>query len=540
MNGYAGAMPTGTSAGQPQVLTYLRVLRRRKWTILLVALLATAGALGFAESETPVYQSSAQILLEASPAAQVIGGSAGAAAPNPQDQIAVLEGPGVAALVDKALGSAPTISASTLSGTDLIQITASSTSAPEAARVANAYADAYISYQRTQTVNGLVGAERILQGRIAALQTELNALEAQSARSSAAQQSALQPQITALSQQLALLTSELDSLQSSVALGFGGAEVVKPAAAPGSPASPRKLRLGLLGLGGGLVVGIALAFVRESLDDTIVAREDIERVLPELPVLAEIPHVAARRGDSPPLVSVSRPHSEAAEAYRTLRTSVQFLALDRSLHRLQVTSPRTTEGKTTTLANLAVTLASAGQRVVVVDCDFRRPRLHDLFGLGNEVGFASVLLGQSSLPAALRDVPGHHGLRLLASGARPPNPSELLASGRVAQVLESLGEDADLVLVDSPPVLPVTDAVALAPRMDATLVVVASGRTSGKDITRAMETLAQVDAQVVGAVLNDLQAADRYGYRYGYRYQPYTAREQREARRRVGGGTSSS
>lgn len=537
MSGYASAMATGGPAAQPQILTYVRMLRRRKWTVVLVALLATGGALGFAESETPVYQSSAQILLEASPAAQVIGGSSGATAPNPQDQIAVLEGPGVATIVGKALGEAPAINASAVSGTDLIQITATSTSAPEAARIANAYANAYISYQRTQTVNGLVAAERILESRISAQQTELSSLEAQSAKSGPAEQSALQPQITALSQQLALLTSELDSVQSSVALGFGGAEVVKPATTPSSPASPRKLRLGLLGLGGGLVVGITLAFVRESLDDTLVTREDIERVLPELPVLAEIPHVQARRGESPALVSVARPHSEAAEAYRTLRTSVQFLALDRSLHRLQVTSPRTTEGKTTTLANLAVTLAGAGQRVVVVDCDLRRPRLHELFGLGNDVGFATVLLGQSSLPDALRDVPGHHGLRLLASGARPPNPSELLASGRVAQVLETLGEDADLVLVDSPPVLPVTDAVALAPRMDATLVVVSSGRTSGKDITRAMETLAQVDAQVVGAVLNDLQAADRYGYRYGYRYQPYTAREQREADRRVGGGT---
>src|SRR5439155_23031319 len=132
----------------------------------------------------------------------------------------------------------------------------------------------------------------------------------------------------------------------------------------------------------------------------------------------------------PQAVTLTEPSSSAAEAYRTLRTSIQFMGLDRPLRTLQVTSPSASEGKTTTLANLAVALARAGQRVVMVDCDLRRPRIHDFFGVSNEVGFTSVLLGEVPLSEAVQEVPGERLMMLLASGMLPPNPSELIASER--------------------------------------------------------------------------------------------------------------
>lgn len=512
----------GESAPQSQLLAYAATLRRRKWTIVLVTLFAAGAALAFSETQTPVYQASAQILLQPSAAQALLNSGANASATpvNPEDEIARLESPGVAALVRADIGSAPQISATSVTGTDIIQVTSASTSATEAARIANSYANAYVTYRRTTTVNDLLAAEKIIQFGMTVVQGKIKALNVPPAPGTTTNPTTTAAQLSALEQQLGLLSTQLGSLQSSIALGAAGAQVIQPAAVPTSPSSPKKLRNTLLGFGAGLVLGVALAFVRETLDDTISTREDLDRVLPGLPVLAEIPNMASRRGEKARVISAVLPHSPGAEAYRTLRTSVQFLSLEHHLRTLQMTSPRTAEGKTTTLANLAVALTGAGQRVIVVDADLRRPRMHELFGVENSIGLTSVLIGEVPLSAALQDVPGQAGLRLLASGAKPSNPSELLASKRASEVLASLAELADLVLVDSPPVLPVTDAVALAPRMDATLVVLSAGTTTARDLARALETLGRVAAPVVGTVLNSTTSQGHYPY-YGYHYQRY-------------------
>ncbi|MCA1844272.1 MAG: CpsD/CapB family tyrosine-protein kinase, partial [Actinobacteria bacterium] len=168
----------------------------------------------------------------------------------------------------------------------------------------------------------------------------------------------------------------------------------------------------------------------------------------------------------------------------------------------------------------AVALSSAGDRVVLVCCDLRRPRIHEFFGLSNKAGFTSVLLGELPLPVAIQAVPGHDRLTLLASGPLPPNPSELLSSRRTAEVLAALQDHADFVLIDSTPVLPVTDALVLSGRVDATLLVCAAEHTTGKDFARAVELLRQVDAPLVGTVFNGVAQESTYGYanRY-YRYE---------------------
>jgi capsular exopolysaccharide synthesis family protein len=187
---------------------------------------------------------------------------------------------------------------------------------------------------------------------------------------------------------------------------------------------------------------------------------------------------------------------------------------------LQVTSANAREGKTTTLANLAVALARSGQSVVVVCCDLRRPRVHEFFGLDNEIGFTSVLLGKVPLARAVQDVPAQTRLSLLASGPLPPNPSELLSSKRTVEVLGSLQAEFDIVLIDSPPVLPVTDALVLSGRVDATLLIGVAGATTRKEATRAVELLRQVDAPLVGSVLNGVDVEGGYGYNdQYYRYE---------------------
>ena len=220
---------------------------------------------------------------------------------------------------------------------------------------------------------------------------------------------------------------------------------------------------------------------------------------------------------------MSAPESAASESFRSLRTSIRFLHLGRSARVLQVTSPSAGEGKTSTLANLAVTMAGTGQRVCVVCCDLRRPRLHEFFGKDRSVGFSSVITG-TPLVEALQPVEAVPGLYLLAAGPTPPNPAELLASDPVNQIFADLKATFDLVLVDSPPLLPVTDAAVLSWHADVVLMVVSAGRTTRRALSRAAEVLEQVKAPVAGLVVNRAPSsfvtnATRQG-RQGVRPQP--------------------
>jgi capsular exopolysaccharide synthesis family protein len=213
------------------------------------------------------------------------------------------------------------------------------------------------------------------------------------------------------------------------------------------------------------------------------------------------------------LVTLSDPRSAAAEAYRTLRTNLQFTMLDRPSRVLLVTSPLAGEGKSTTLANLAVVSAESGLRVVVLDADLRRPRMHELFATSQAPGFSSLALRDEPGDVPLQDttVPG---LRVLTSGVLPPNPSELLASPRTAAILEALRELADLVLVDSAPVLPVSDAAVLAARCDGVLMVVRYGKTPRDAARRAREQLDKVGARILGVTINGARVDRSYGDYY--------------------------
>jgi receptor protein-tyrosine kinase len=287
--------------------------------------------------------------------------------------------------------------------------------------------------------------------------------------------------------------------------------------------SPRPRRNAAIALVVGVVFGVGLAFLFEYLDDSIKSKSDLERAgRGALPTLGLIPAVSGWKDrDEARVASVVDPKSPAAEAYRALRTSIQFLGLDHKVHAVQITSPTASEGKTTTLANLGVALASAGQRVVISCSDLRRPRIHEFFGLDNAVGLTSVILGEVPLSAAVQRVPDVENLYILASGPLPPNPSELLSSDHAADVLAALRAEYDMVLLDSPPVLPVTDAAVLSSRVDATLLVATAGMTTRRSVSRAVELLHQVEAPLVGSVLNGVKDEGGYGYGYGYYYRHY-------------------
>lgn len=210
----------------------------------------------------------------------------------------------------------------------------------------------------------------------------------------------------------------------------------------------------------------------------------------------------AHSGDQ--LVTIASPRSPMSEAYRTLRTNLQFVSLDRPLKTLLVTSPGAEEGKSTMLANLAVTIAQGEKRVILVDCDLRRPSIHRLLGLVREPGLTTMMVDEKAMddpPLQNTAVPG---LQVLTSGPLPPSPADLLGSRRMDRVLEALCERAEMVLLDAPPVVAVSDAAVLATKVDGVLLVVSAGQTKRESVQTAKARLEKVNANLVGAVLTNV------------------------------------
>jgi capsular exopolysaccharide synthesis family protein len=271
------------------------------------------------------------------------------------------------------------------------------------------------------------------------------------------------------------------------------------------------------------VVGIMLAagglVLREALDDTIRTPEEISDRF-RLPILGVINH---QNGNGGTPITLAEPHSPTAEAYRTLRTNVSYSSVDHPLRSLLITSSEPGEGKTTTLSNLAVAFAQNGKEVIVADCDLRHPRLHINFKLNNRRGMSN-LFGQSSFMLdGSCQVSGVENLSVITAGSLPPNPAELLGSEKMRAILAAMVENADVVLVDTPPALAVTDAAVVAPMVDGVLLVVRPGKTRASAVKRTLELLAQVGANVIGVVLNDVVTSrSSYGYHYKY-YRNYAA-----------------
>jgi capsular exopolysaccharide synthesis family protein len=205
------------------------------------------------------------------------------------------------------------------------------------------------------------------------------------------------------------------------------------------------------------------------------------------------------------LITVSEPRSPISEAYRTLRTNLDFASLDQALKTLVVTSAGVAEGKSTTLANLAVVSAQAGRRVVLVDADLRRPTLHQIFGLGNATGLTMMMMDEAALASPPLQETHVEGLSVLTSGPLPPNPAELMGSRRMEEVITALAGQADQIFFDSPPVVAVTDAAVLATKVDGVLLVISAGKTRREQARTAVQRLEQINARLVGTVLTGVQ-----------------------------------
>lgn len=218
------------------------------------------------------------------------------------------------------------------------------------------------------------------------------------------------------------------------------------------------------------------------------------------------------------LITIQDPKSPIAESYRTLRTNIQFSSFDKKLQSIVITSSGPGEGKTTTSCNLAVVMAQTGSKTILIDCDQRKPSVHKSFKLSNEVGLSDFLVGSVEFEEVTRDS-GVENLTLITSGTRPPNPSELLSSKKMRDFIEGLKEEYEYIIIDSPPIVAVTDAQLIASFADGSLLVTSSGEVEREAAMRSKELLDKVNSKILGVVLNKLEVSEK-GY-YGYYYQYY-------------------
>lgn len=290
--------------------------------------------------------------------------------------------------------------------------------------------------------------------------------------------------------------------------------VVTPASAPAAPSAPNAALYLALGALGGLLVGVGLSFLRTTLDTKVRGEADLRRVT-DAAVLGGISY----DGDATkkPLLTQALPQSPRAESFRQIRTNLQFAHVSHDSKAVLVTSSLPGEGKTTTATNLAIALAQSGQSVALVDADLRRPRVDEYLGLERNAGLTTALIGVADVNDLLQPW-GDDNLYVLTSGRIPPNPSELLGSQAMKDLITRLEEAFDAVIIDAPPLLPVTDSAVLAQQVGGVVMVVGSSRVNLADVEKSLEALRMVDADLLGVVLNLLPAKGPDAYAYSYSY----------------------
>ncbi len=354
---------------EPPFRTYLQILQHRKWWVGSITVLGLAASLAFSLTAHKQYSATAQLLIQPSVNASGLG-TVEEQAVTPTDvqtELQLATSAPVQRAVRARLNSTPAVSASEVAQTDVMAITATSSEPSKASLIANLYATAFVQYQQAVVTDSLTTAEAQLRSQISSIGQQVRSFGRNSTSAGA----------SALLNQEAVLKEQLAQMQVTGATDTGDVELVTPAQTPVSPSSPKPVKDTLVGLFSGLALGLGAAFLRHSFDDRLTSKEATEQAT-GVPVLAMTPLVTSWPRQKPLVVSVIEPTSPAAESYRSLRTSLQFARQEQQLRTLVLTSPGVGEGKTATLANLGVVFAQAGERVLLVSCDLRRPRIGSL------------------------------------------------------------------------------------------------------------------------------------------------------------------
>lgn len=519
------------------------LLRRRIVMIVVIVAVCTAAGIVISRMQDPVYEARARALLDVSISERVLTQGSNSRAPTVDEQVTTeLDQMRSAQAMDaiaEHVGYTPQVRISVDDSeeetTRTITVVGRGSTAEEAATNANDFTEGYVTIREVEIHEQLADAiedqEALLtaldlnryekEQRLEAIDLELPSAEGDTRGRLEAERRRLEGELGdgSMSAASAEINSRITALQQAQFDNDGGMFKVSRAQVPSSPVSPQPARDAAIAFMVGLVLGVTAALLRDYFDDSIRTKEDLEAVTTDLPTLGIIPAIRGwKDAEAARVESLEKPSSPPSEAYRSMRIALEFIGVDRPLAVVQVTSSTPGEGKSTTAANLAVSLARAGKHVVLVDCDLRRPRAHEFFGLDNTVGLTTVILGTSPLDQALQRVPDLPGLFVLTSGPKPPNPAELLSNDVTRSKLEVLARSADYVIIDSPPLLPVADPIVLARYADATLLVIKARHANRRSVKRSIEILEQVEAPLAGVVLNGVGHEATYGYGYGYGY----------------------
>jgi len=528
--------PLSAPEYEPEGMTlrdYLGVMWRRKWVILLVVVVATASAYYFSARQAKVYEGHADLIYEQQiDVSNPLTGqsytdtnernlelrSVGSIIESPDmKQRAAAElaqhGKATTGFTVTAEPLTDTSTGGTSGDSNVVRITAQSGSPELAAAAANAYASEFVGYRKES------------------VQIQIQrAIDAVKAKADAYQGGARQ------STDYLVLQQRLQDLQLLKATATGNYRVLIPATVPDDPVAPQPLRSALLGFGVGLFAGIGLAFLLEQFDTRLRRPDEIAAVLHE-PILGRVPRISRRYLGENALVTLRHPDGQVAESFRMVRTNLDFMAVDAEVRSIVLTSCQQGEGKSVAVANLAVSMAMAGKKIIVVDADLRRPRLHRYFGLENSRGLSTVATGQDELLSALQPMavePTLKGLPtdfrtwaagtdarsrlyVLTSGPIPPNPGEIVASRRFEAVLEELAGECDLLLIDSPAMLAVGDTSAIAAKVDGLVFLVDMQAVKRPQLQTAADQLHRLPVRKLGCVV---RMEGIKGGRYFY-YSPY-------------------
>jgi Mrp family chromosome partitioning ATPase/uncharacterized protein involved in exopolysaccharide biosynthesis len=523
-----------------ELRTYLEILWRRKWAII-VTTAVTLIVVGLGTFIiTPVYTASATLRVPTAPDGSVDYGDYMYAERlmNTYAEI-VVSRPVLEELAQRLdLDEPPPVEAEILVNTELVQILVEDPDPVLAALAANTLAEILVS--RSTELYGGSGrtAQEILSEQLAQVEGELNQARREYERLAVESPedtegiAAASRSVALKEQTYAMLLEQYEQARTSEALRASALSVIEPAAIPEAPSKPRIALNVALGLVFGLVGGVGLAFLFENLDTTLYTAEQVEAVT-AVSTLGRIPTAREERSRSG--TPSSNGKSSHEEAYRRLRTNILALGRDFPLRTLLVTSATPGQGKSTVVAGLAVAMAQSGRRVIAVDANLRRPTIDGFFYVSNELGLSNILRGETvvtqraaaenhrsegiltrvygrrvTLRHVIQDT-DYPGLWVLPSGPVPDNPPELLGSPQMTALLDKLVEHFDMVVLDAPPLAPVTDAAVLAPRVDGVLLVVRRARARREDVQSACRQLANVKARLIGVVVNQAAQDGTHG-----------------------------
>jgi len=515
----------------------LAVLRRRWKTWLLFLIIGVAAGVGISALKTPMYSATTSVLVQ-SPFAQNSFGRAldpeeGATQADVilSDNVAkkVIDDTGVDLTSDDLLKR---VTAEPVQDKQVVTVTVTWPTAAEAAKVANSFATQFIQLGEDRAQQAQSTATNVYVQRVSETKAALAKLEQRLQTAPDAKKPEIQAEIDSLITRQAELKASLLTSDDASAL-IPRAEVLREAKTPTTAAQPNPLRAGILGGVIGLIFGLLLAFARERFDDVVREGDMAESVL-GVPILGHVPRFSGNAVQGR-VASLIEPQSAVAEATRVLNTNIRFLLAAHVGARpgairpgdlggtVMVASGSPGEGKTSIATNLAVTAARGGARVIVVEADLRNPEVGKLFGVDAPRGLADLLIDGGSVTDYLLDV-GVENLLLLPAGSIPPNPAELLASPQAVDVWHQLREIADLVVIDTPPILRVADAMEVAVAADALIMVARQGVTRTHQLQAAAKRLQRVGARISGLVINgDTRAHSNYAYGYGHQH-PTTAK----------------